>query len=449
MSEKRKVPLNPILLSRARAMRHDPAPAETKLWAFLRDRQLGGYKFRRQVPLGGFIADFYCHQVDLVVELDGESHLDRPQSDAVRTEILSRDGHRVIRFWNTDVFENFHGVLEALYEECERIAASEPPHPDPLPEREGVRRAVEVLRSSGVVAFPTETVYGLGADATNPRAVERVFRIKGRPSTNPLIVHVADENVAKRYARSWPLAASRLVARFWPGPLTLVLPKHESIVPQVTAGLDTVGLRAPNHPLALELLGAFDGPLAGPSANRSSHLSPTAAQHVRDELGDEVDLILDGGPCSVGIESTVLDLSRDVPAILRPGAIRREQIEEVIGARVEFKQLVTEVTSPAVAPGQQARHYAPRTPAFRIAPSQIAMLDLTNAAVLDLTLDPESYARNFYARLRMLDRQDLKSIYIVMPPDAPQWAAVRDRIFRATRPLSDAPSDLTRPSGES
>jgi L-threonylcarbamoyladenylate synthase len=300
-----------------------------------------------------------------------------------------------------------------------------------------IERAVEILRSGGVVAFPTETVYGLGADATNPRAVERVFRIKGRPSTNPLIVHVANEGVAKRYAREWPLVASRLVGRFWPGPLTIVLPKHESIVPQVTAGLDTVGLRAPNHLLALELLRAFDGPLAGPSANRSSHVSTTSAQHVRDELGDAVDLILDGGPCAVGIESTVLDLSRGVPTILRPGAITREQIQDVIGAPVNTKVLVTEVTSPAVSPGQHARHYAPRTPAFRVDPSQISTLDLSNSALLDLTLDPETYARHFYARLRLMDQQDLKAIYIVLPWDLPEWAAIRDRILRATQPLSD------------
>ena len=303
--------------------------------------------------------------------------------------------------------------------------------------REELQRGADILRRGGLVAFPTETVYGLGADATNAAAVRRVFELKGRPSTNPLIVHVADEVVARRYAREWPLAASRLVDAFWPGPLTLVVPKHPSIVLEVTAGLDTVGLRAPDHPLALELLRAFDGPLAGPSANRSSHVSPTTARHVRDEFGDAVDLVLDGGPCAVGIESTVLDMTSDPPRILRPGAVTRDQIESVMGRAVEMRRVVAEATSPAVAPGQHERHYAPRTPAFRVEPQQVARLDLSNAALLDVTLDPEAYARQFYARLRMLDEQNLRAIYIVLPPDAPEWVAVRDRITRATRPLRE------------
>jgi L-threonylcarbamoyladenylate synthase len=298
-------------------------------------------------------------------------------------------------------------------------------------------RAASLLRRGGLVAFPTETVYGLGADATNAAAIRRVFAVKGRPPTNPLIVHVADESVARRYARTWPTAATKLVAEFWPGPLTIVLPKHPSIVPEVTAGLDTVGLRSPDHPVALKLLRTFDGPVAGPSANRSSHVSPTTAQHVRDEFPDgAIDFILDGGPCDVGIESTVLDLSMDVPRILRPGAVTREQIESVVGPiDVAVKALPVEAGSPAVSPGQHERHYAPRTPAFRVDPAQLRDLDLTGAALLDLTLDAQTYARNFYARLRMLDRQQLRAIYIVMPPDAPEWAAVRDRITRATRPL--------------
>jgi L-threonylcarbamoyladenylate synthase len=301
-----------------------------------------------------------------------------------------------------------------------------------------IARAVQILRSGGLVAFPTETVYGLGADATNAAAIRRVFEVKGRPSTNPLIVHVADESVARRYARAWPASATKLVAEFWPGPLTLVLPKHPSIVAEVTAGLDTVGLRSPDHPLALELLRAFDGPLAGPSANRSSHVSPTTAQHVREEFPDnEIDLVLDGGPCEVGIESTVLDLSSDGPRILRPGAVTRGQIERVIGCvEASVRTLPAEAGRPARSPGHHERHYAPRTPAFRIEPSQLGDINnLNDAALIDLTLDPESYARHFYARLRMLDRQQLRAIYIVMPPDAPPWAAVRDRITRATRPL--------------
>jgi L-threonylcarbamoyladenylate synthase len=295
-----------------------------------------------------------------------------------------------------------------------------------------IARVVEILRRGGLVAFPTETVYGLGADATNPRAVQRIFETKGRPSTNPLICHVADETIARRHARDWPLAASRLAQQFWPGPLTVVLPKTNAIVASVTAGLDTVALRVPDHPLTLELLRAFDGPLAGPSANLSAHVSPTRAQHVRDEFGRSIDLILDGGPCSVGIESTVLDLSVDPPAILRPGAVSREQIEQIIGP-VRMAHTVIDAKVAAKSPGQQGKHYAPTTPAFRFEPHQRGQLDLNNAAVLELSLDPEAYARNFYGRVRLLDSQHLRAIYIEMPPDTPEWAAVRDRVMRAAK----------------
>src|SRR5947207_69544 len=194
-----------------------------------------------------------------------------------------------------------------------------------------VTEAVKILRRGGLVAFPTETVYGLGADATNADAVAKIFAAKGRPATNPLIVHVAGADVARRYAADWPVAASHLAQAFWPGPLTLVVPRGATIVSQVTAGGDTVGLRVPAHPLALELLRAFDGPVAAPSANKSNRVSPTAAQHVRDELGDAVDLVLDGGPCTVGIESTVLDLTGERPVILRPGGVQRRKIETILG----------------------------------------------------------------------------------------------------------------------
>jgi len=195
----------------------------------------------------------------------------------------------------------------------------------------GIQDAADLLRRGGLVAFPTETVYGLGADATNAEAVARIFAVKGRPATNPLIVHVADLETAKRYAATWSDAAQTLAAVWWPGPLTLVVPKTPEIVDAVSAGRPTVALRVPDHPVALELLRAFGGPVAAPSANRSTHVSPTTADHVRQELGDEVDIILDGGPCSVGIESTVLDLTGDRPVILRPGGVTRQKIEAIVG----------------------------------------------------------------------------------------------------------------------
>ena len=189
--------------------------------------------------------------------------------------------------------------------------------------------------------------------------MRKIFAAKGRPNTNPLIVHVPDAAVSRRYARQWPQAAQDLAERFWPGPLTLVLRKVAAIVDEVSAGLDTVGLRVPDHPLALQLLRAFDGPIAAPSANRSNRVSPTTADHVRGELGDRVDLILDGGPCQVGIESTVLDLSGRTPMILRPGAITRQQIERIIGP-VEMIATNLRESESARSPGQQAIHYSPR-----------------------------------------------------------------------------------------
>ena len=327
-----------------------------------------------------------------------------------------------------------------------------------------IDQAVAVLRAGGLVAFPTETVYGLGADATNAQAVRRIFAAKGRPATNPLIVHVADEQVARRYAAVWPDEATRLAREFWPGPLTLVVLRGQRIRPEVTAGLETVGLRAPDHPLALKLLRAFDGPLAAPSANRSGRVSPTTAEHVRHELGEAVDLVLDGGACKVGIESTVLDLTSGTPAILRPGAVTQQQIEEVIGP-VELVTTSVDLSQPACSPGQQAVHYSPTTPAFRFqaddATRLIQWLDEhsteTTAVLLTegsgilsgapssaaprhfdfLSPDPQEYARELYSALRRADAVGGAAIFIELPPPTPQWTAVRDRILRATRPLSD------------
>jgi L-threonylcarbamoyladenylate synthase len=309
-----------------------------------------------------------------------------------------------------------------------------------------IARAVELLLQGMLVAFPTETVYGLGADATNGEAIRRIFAAKGRPSTNPLICHVTDESMARRYARIWPDAASLIARAFWPGPITIVVTKQPMIPDEATAGRDTVGLRAPNHPLTLELLRAFSKPIAGPSANKSNHISPTSALHVSEELGDAVDLVLDGGPCDVGIESTVIDLSGDRPTILRPGGISRAQIEAIIGPIDVHTAMVAPDTS-AISPGQHARHYAPRTPAIRVEPGELnsispesrgfILLDSSprfekSMSVVVMSNDPVIYAREFYATLRRLDEMKLREIVIEMPPNLPAWTAVRDRISRAT-----------------
>lgn len=316
------------------------------------------------------------------------------------------------------------------------------------------------------MAIPTETVYGLAADATNAAAVLRLFSAKGRPPTNPVIVHVADADSARRYAGQWPEQADKLARAFWPGPLTLVVPRAESIVPQVTAGLATAGLRSPDHPLALKLLRAFDGALAAPSANRSNRVSPTTAEHVRQELGSAVDLVLDGGPCRVGIESTVLDLTTPVPAILRPGAITPDQIAAVIG-QVEVQTGGTTVGQAARSPGQQPVHYAPTTPAYRFAldeasrvvawcrqhPDERAAFLLLDSIVgmgfiqpamspahvlVPMPPTPAGYARELYAELRRADAMAPGAIFLELPPASSHWAGARDRVWRATRDISDA-----------
>jgi L-threonylcarbamoyladenylate synthase len=313
-----------------------------------------------------------------------------------------------------------------------------------------LEQAILTLTQGGIVAFPTETVYGLGADATNPSAIDKIFKAKGRPPTNPLIVHVADIAIARQYTTAWTPIAQKLAEQFWPGPLTLVLPKAEAICAAVTAGGKTVGLRVPNHPLALELLRGFDGPIAAPSANRANHISPTTAEHVRDELGDRVDLILDGGPCAVGIESTVLDLSSTVPKILRPGGVSKSQIESIIGLVDLFDGTVDEKTA-AASPGQQARHYSPLAPAYRferaerngfprpkhsvvllIEPEQTLAAAVSGADVIAMPANPQAYAAVLYQTLRKADSKKPVAIFIEMPPYLPEWTAVRDRLMRAT-----------------
>ena len=310
-----------------------------------------------------------------------------------------------------------------------------------------ILEAADILRRGGLVAFPTETVYGLGADATNPDAVARIFTAKGRPATNPLIVHVAGIDVAKRYAAEWTHLADELAAHFWPGPLTLVVPSAATITDRVRAGGPTVGLRVPAHPIALELLRAFDGPVAAPSANRSEHVSPTLAQHVVDDLGDRVDLVLDGGPCGVGIESTVLNITGDRPRVLRPGSVTVEQIEAVVGP-VHRRGDISQSNGPLMSPGQHVRHYAPTSPAIRFETADreriLRLAQTSNAAVLTfvsapaveiMPCDPAGYARVFYSSLRAVDARAPAAIYIEMPPDRPEWAAVRDRLVRATVPV--------------
>lgn len=288
-----------------------------------------------------------------------------------------------------------------------------------------VQRAAELLRAGRLVAFPTETVYGLGANALDETAVRRIFDAKGRPHSSPLIVHIANIAMGQELARAWPPHAELLARRFWPGPLTLILPKRPHVPDLVTASLPSVGLRIPAHPLAQALLEAAQIPIAAPSANRFTELSPTTAEHVREGLGSRIDMILDGGPCSVGIESTVLSLVADIPRILRPGMISQTQIEQVIGH--------VETGAGAESPGQHPRHYSPRTPIIlgnTPAEGRGVHLDFRS-----MPLDPAAYAERLYRLLHDLDREGYDWIAIELPPNAPEWAGVRDRLMRAAHQI--------------
>lgn len=298
-----------------------------------------------------------------------------------------------------------------------------------------IEAAADALRRGELVVMPTETVYGLAADATNPEAIARIFALKGRPSDNPLIVHVGTTVTLTEVARDIPDAAWTLVNRFWPGPLTLVLPRSEAIPPPVSAGLDTVAVRMPNHPVALALLSESERPLAAPSANRFMALSPTRAEDVSPEIRAGLHAVLDGGPCTIGLESTVLSLVGE-PTILRPGAITRVQIAAALNAEVRERETVQD-DGPRQAPGTYRRHYAPKTPvvlAGSLAPDDAGLILATpqNSRQILMPPDPSGYAAALYAALAALDREGPTRIVIETPPDAPAWRAVRDRLARMT-----------------
>jgi L-threonylcarbamoyladenylate synthase len=292
---------------------------------------------------------------------------------------------------------------------------------------EELAQAAALIRSGGLVAFPTETVYGLGANALDAPAVQRIYEVKGRPSSSPLIVHVADEAMAKSISGNWPELAHILAARFWPGPLTLVVKKTSAIPDAVTAGLDSVGIRVPAHPVALDLIRRTGVPIAAPSANRFTEISPTTAGHVRRGLGDDVDLILDGGPTQVGIESTVVTLTRDPPTVLRPGMISQADLEAVTG--VPWKTGIGSRDS-SESPGLHPRHYAPRTPFYVLPIGKCRPAG--NGRVIDLPGNPHSYAAALYAELHKADAEGWDWIAVEKPPDTPEWAGILDRIQRAS-----------------
>jgi L-threonylcarbamoyladenylate synthase len=312
------------------------------------------------------------------------------------------------------------------------------------PSTDGIAHAASLLRSGKLVAFPTETVYGLGANALDAVAVARIFEVKGRPNTSPVIVHVSDYDMVTKVAASWPEKAQILAEKFWPGPLTLVLPKTPAVPDIVTAGLPTVGVRMPAHPVALALIAASQVPVAAPSANRFAQVSPTTAEHVRQGLGDRMDFILDGGPCTVGIESTVLSLADDMPVLLRPGGISRQQIESVIG---EIASAKPASEGAHLSPGMHPRHYSPRTPLFLVRDGHVpakgagAYLQLRYhplERVTEVVVMPDTaadYAARLYSILHALDARGYDWIAVDTPGPGAEWEAVLDRLRRAASSL--------------
>lgn len=310
---------------------------------------------------------------------------------------------------------------------------------------ENVQKAARLLRQGGLVAFPTETVYGLGADASNPAALKKIFAAKGRPADHPLIVHIADMSDLKNWVAEVPRAAWLLAEKFWPGPLTMVLRRASHVSDLISGGQDSIGLRVPSHPVAQNLLKAFGGGIAAPSANKFGRLSPTAAEHVRQELGDAVDMVLDGGDCEVGIESTIVDLTREAPAILRPGRISAQQIGDALLAQLGENG----IDRPRVS-GSLASHYSPRLPLKLVHPDQTEAYVREQAGIAVAVLArrgrprdskvalwqvapelPEDYARTLYSALRRLDDSGCRMIVVEDPPQLPDWVAVRDRLARA------------------
>jgi L-threonylcarbamoyladenylate synthase len=320
----------------------------------------------------------------------------------------------------------------------------------PMERGTDIPRAAELLRAGGLVAFPTETVYGLGADASSDAAVAKIFAAKGRPANHPLIVHLAAAEAIDGWARQIPDLARELAAAAWPGPLTMILRRGPKVANATTGGSDTVGLRVPAHPVALELIRAFGGGIAAPSANRFGAVSPTTADHVASDLGDAIDYLLDGGPAAVGVESTIVDLSRAHPALLRPGGMPRDAIEAIVGPLA-----AADAAAPA-APGTLASHYAPRAEVIAVEPSEVPAAVAANAgrrvAVLAPraafaswpALDARAYplpddlagmARELYSALRDLDaRGDVDVVVAALPPMVGLGEAVGDRLRRAAGP---------------
>jgi L-threonylcarbamoyladenylate synthase len=301
------------------------------------------------------------------------------------------------------------------------------------PTQEALEEAAKTIRSGGVVVMPTETVYGLACSALKKKAVTRVFEIKGRPMDNPLIVHLADVSQLGLVASSWPKEAELLADRFWPGPLTMVLPRKDSVPLETTGGLDTVAVRVPSHPIALDLIRMADCPVAAPSANLFMGLSPTRPDMIDPAIQVDVDITLDGGPCEVGLESTVVDLTGDHPRILRPGGVTRAQIQAVIGQPLgQFPP-----NSVRKSPGMHRRHYAPDVPVELVKSvtkkaAGLVFGEPANSLQVRMPQDARGYGALLYSAMQKIEQGGAKKIFVESPPETPEWEAVNDRLTKAS-----------------
>lgn len=301
------------------------------------------------------------------------------------------------------------------------------------PSTENVRKAAEILRNGGLIIMPTETVYGVAADMTNREAVNKVYKVKGRPADNPLIVHIAALDQIPALVSNWNGDAATLAKRFWPGPLTLVAKKSDMVPSEVTSGLDTVAIRMPSHPVARMLLQAAGVPIVAPSANRFMQLSATRADHIDPHLAEQVELILDGGPCQVGLESTVVNCAVEPPIILRPGGVTRAQIQ----AAVKMPLASAPPNELRRSPGMYPRHYAPEAPVFLVEllePDQTGLTfdDPAGIHQIRMPLDPVAYGASLYDALHTLDQRKPDMIHVELPPETPDWEAVLDRLKKAS-----------------
>ncbi len=444
---------NKNLKNFAQSHRNNSTKAEVRLWCeLLRNKQMLSFSFLRQRPIDKYIADFFCKDLKLIIEADGYSHgLEEIFiQDIEREKRLIELGYTILRFHDEEIMNDIVNVGRVIENWIIENKGKDIPLPpskgDTAAERDRLlNNSTQFLIAGKIVAIPTETVYGLAANALDENAVTEIFKIKNRPFFDPLIVHISDINEVEKYSTYFPEKAKKLAIEFWPGPLTLILPKNKIIPDLVTSGLPFVGLRVPNHPLTLKLLKELPFPLAAPSANPFGYVSPTTAQHVKDQLGEKISYILDGGPCEVGLESTIVMFeNNENPVILRLGGLSIESIENCIG-KVSLN--IASHSKPN-SPGQLDKHYATRTPLKPVTEIEINSIDkskigaivfhtpfdflpIQNQRILSPNQSLDEAAHYLFKSMRELDDMDFELILTENFPDEGLGKAINDRLCRA------------------